>query len=326
MALLGIDAGGTKIHYALCTEKGELLHTLLTPSFSLIRCGEEAMHAKLQSDIQRLLQEAGLSPALQESINAVCYGVPGWGESETYDATMTRIADKLFEGAAVFLCNDSQVGWAGSFALRPGINVVAGTGAIAFGKDAYGNVARCGGWGYAFSDEGSGYWLGRKTMELFCKQADGRLPRRGPLYSLMRKAFGVANDFRIVEIVEQEYLPYREKIASLQLLLLDAAKAGDEAAIVCYQDAGREIARNVQGVRKKLTFDGKVPVSYSGGIFKVGPMVLDSFLDSLCQFDCMLVEPIAPPWVGALMIALTLLPGDHTDAIAELIQHTKLDS
>lgn len=320
MVVLGIDAGGTKIHYSLCNEQGGVLHSLVLPSPSLMHDGEEGLLARLRGDIRRLLQEAGLPDTIRQTISAVCYGAPGYGESETIDAAMARIAGTCFGSIPLLLCNDAQVGWAGSFALKPGINVVAGTGAIAFGMDRFGSVARCGGWGYAFSDEGSGYWLGRKTMELFCKQADGRLPLRGPLYDLVRKAFSETNDFRIVEIAEQAFLPYRDKTASLQLILLEAARAGDETAIASYKQAGREIAMNVRGVRAKLSFDGEAPVSYSGGIFKVGPLVMDSFHDALRADGCTLVSPIAAPWIGSLMLALSLTPGDHTDAIVTLSQ------
>ena len=74
----------------------------------------------------------------------------------------------------------------GSLALKPGINIVAGTGSIAFGKSRENVSARSGGWSTFFGDEGSCYWLGRRTMELFTKQADGRV-KEGELYHILKR-------------------------------------------------------------------------------------------------------------------------------------------
>lgn len=323
MNVLGIDGGGTKTLLALCDERGENIHTLELPTFALAQHGEEGVREMLSSGAARLLEEAGLPGALTSRIAAYSYGVPGLGESVEKDAAMERAIRACFGDLPGIICNDSQVAWAGSFAMRPGINVVAGTGAIAFGMDDHGRTARCGGWGYYFSDEGSGYWLGRKLMEVFCKQADGRIPERGPLYTLVHEHFATEDDFRIVELAESEYMPRRDKVASLQKVLFAAAEAGDASAIDCYRQAGREIALNVRGVRGQLLFDGEVNVSYSGGIFRVGPLVMESFAETLARDGCTIIKPVAPPWVGALMLALALLPGDPMPARERLLEEVR---
>ena len=323
MLVLGIDGGGTKTLLALGNEHGNVLGTLELPSFALASYGEVGVESMFVEGVKKLLVEAGFAQGAGNEIDALCYGIPGWGESKMIEAAMTRIVKGVFAGTKALLCNDSQVAWAASLAMRPGINVVAGTGAIAFGMDAKGNTARCGGWGFTFSDEGSGYWLGRKMLELFCKQADGRIQPRGPLYQLTHEHFGTDDDFGIIETAEAEYLPHRDRIASLQRVLFQAALAGDISAVAMYREAGREIALNVRGVLRHLSFDGPVDVSYSGGIFNVGPLVMDSFAESLQDTGCVLCEPVAPPWVGSLMLALSLKEGDHSAAYRTLIEWTK---
>ena len=73
----------------------------------------------------------------------------------------------------------------GSLACRAGINLVAGTGAIGFGKDSFGKTARSAGWGYFCGDEGSAYWLGKQLISIFGKEADGRKAKT-PLYDIVR--------------------------------------------------------------------------------------------------------------------------------------------
>jgi len=82
-------------------------------------------------------------------------GIPCYGESEDGDIELEKEIQTAFPGIPVYITNDVEVGWAGSLGLTPGVNVVAGTGSIAFGKDESGKTARCGGWSEFFSDEGS---------------------------------------------------------------------------------------------------------------------------------------------------------------------------
>lgn len=323
MIALGIDAGGTKTIFSLCDETGHVLCALRRPTIAVSQIGEEGQHEALREGASNALREAGLSAEEPfGGISAVCFGAPCWGESETDDGAMRRSMDRLFGDTPWLICNDAQVAWAGSFALRPGINILAGTGAMAFGMDAHGRMARCGGWGEYIADEGSGHWLGMRMLSVFCKEADGRLPK-GALYPLVRERFQLRNDFTIIGILLRDYLPYRDRVAGLQLILFEAARQGDENAIACYREAGREIALNVEGILNSLDFPGGAQVSYSGGIFKAGALVMDSFRESLEARGCTIVLPLAPPWIGALMTAIQLAGGDTTQALERLIQAGK---
>lgn len=123
------------------------------------------------------------------------------------------------------ISNDVEAGWAGSLGMEPGIHLVSGTGSIAFGKNKAGKSKRSGSWSAFFGDEGSCCWLGRRTMELFSKQADGRIPV-GPLYHMMRERFQLKQDMDFIACMEAEYIPVRSKTASLQKLLLAQQKRG----------------------------------------------------------------------------------------------------
>lgn len=68
---------------------------------------------------------------------------------------LNSIVGKALSSSNYKCGNDSQAAWAGSLACQPGVNIVAGTGAIGFGVDANGNMARASGWGPFCGDEGS---------------------------------------------------------------------------------------------------------------------------------------------------------------------------
>jgi N-acetylglucosamine kinase-like BadF-type ATPase len=316
---LGIDAGGSKAIFSLCDEFGRVLATLRGPGFTPADMAGETLHALLSGGIRALLGSAGL-PQDGSTFRAACAGMPCYGESAALDHMMADALARCLTGVPHRLVNDAEVAWAGSFALRPGINIVCGTGTIAFGVNASGQTARCGGWSHHFSDEGSGYWLGRKLLELFCKQADGRVTPRGAVYALVRERLGLTDNFDIIPIAERDYLPYRDKVAALQLLLLEAARQGDASAIACYREAAGEIALNAKGIMTRLRFDGDTPVSVSGGIMRVGGLVLDPLRAQLESMGCRLTKPCAAPWAGALMLALQLA-GQASPAAIDALSH-----
>ena len=54
------------------------------------------------------------------------------------------------------------------------VPVIAGTGSIAFGRNAAGATARAGGWGYIFGDEGGGFDIARQAL----RPLEHQRPRR----------------------------------------------------------------------------------------------------------------------------------------------------
>src|SRR6185312_5030233 len=84
-----------------------------------------------------------------------------------------QIADIVGPGAAmsrmeiadeVVVETDASIALADAFGDRSGVILIAGTGSIAFGRSPAGMLARCGGWGFTFGDEGSGAWIGRRAL------------------------------------------------------------------------------------------------------------------------------------------------------------------
>ena len=73
---------------------------------------------------------------------------------------MKRIGYK----ARVVVVNDALVALEAAIPGGPGVVIISGTGSIAYGRNAAGEAARAGGWGYVLGDEGSGYWIGRAAL------------------------------------------------------------------------------------------------------------------------------------------------------------------
>mgnify|MGYP001117996309 CR=1 FL=1 len=301
---LGIDSGGTKTAFAICDEDGRIISRTTVPSVSIAQCGKEKARDILSEGIGHLVAQAQITV---KQIQSVCFGASCYGEDYANDRELCKISKEILGSVPIIFVNDAEVAWAGSLGMEPGITVVAGTGSIAFGKDETGKTARCGGFSEHFDDAGSGYWLGLKTLSLFCQQADGRCPK-SPLYDLVREHLSLNNNYGINGVFKKEFSFSRERVASLQMLLYKAARAGDMAAIEIYRQAAHELLKLVNGVQKQLCYERETLVSFSGGIFQVGCLIVDPFMELAELSGYKVQEPVATPLNGALMIAAETSP------------------
>ncbi len=118
------------------------------------------------------LREAGLDAASVRFTSA-CLGFSGG------PADKESILAEILASDRTLVTDDAFIALAGATAGEPGLVVIAGTGSIAFGRNAAGRTARAGGWGYLFGDEGGGFWIARQAIRAALSFEEGwGVPRR----------------------------------------------------------------------------------------------------------------------------------------------------
>src|SRR6266536_4697952 len=95
----------------------------------------------------------------------LCVGVAGVGRDQER-FVLWRELFKLELAREVVVQPDATVALYDAFGSAPGVLVIAGVGAIAYGQDAESRPVRCGGWGPLAGDEGGGAWIGRQAIGL----------------------------------------------------------------------------------------------------------------------------------------------------------------
>ncbi|MEP7186369.1 MAG: BadF/BadG/BcrA/BcrD ATPase family protein [Rhodanobacter sp.] len=302
---LGVDGGGTKTRFALTDEDGHLLGEAERGTTYHPHVGLDGVSKVLADGLAEVLATAGCTPA---DIRFAFFGLPAFGEDSEATAFLQTCPAAVL-GHDHYACdNDMVCGWAGSLACADGINIVAGTGSIGYGQRT-GMTARAGGWGEAFSDEGSAYWIAMRGLNAYSRMSDGRLPK-GPLHAILNDHFQLDNDLDICAHVYGGNAYARGDLAQLSHQVAEAAQAGDRAAADIYRDAGNELALICDTLRLGLGFETQeaVPVSYSGGAFNAGEFLLAPFREALAaassQFDLRL--PLHAPHYGAALYAATL--------------------
>ncbi len=299
---LGVDSGGTKTAFILISSSGEIIATHNEATSYYLEIGLETSKRVISRGLMALCAKAAITP---EKITYSFFGLPAYGE----DRQATQLLDALPEGVlskTQYSCgNDMVCGWAGSLGGLDGINIVAGTGSIGYGEYK-GNSARAGGWSELIGDEGSGYWIAGRGLALFSRMADGRA-KKGPLFDIIMDKLRLRDPLDLVGLIHGDWNGDRSKIAGLSKYVNEAANLGDGAALDIFRAAGKELAQVVDVTRINLSWpDGEfVPVSYSGGVFAAGDMILgplkEHLSDKYSHYD--LLPPAFSPVIGAALYA-----------------------
>jgi N-acetylglucosamine kinase-like BadF-type ATPase len=297
---LGVDGGGTKTEFVCIDAAGAVTARAVTGTTYHLEVGEAEAVRRIAEGVSAICTQIGAAPT---QLDHVFLGLPAYGEDSAVDPRLDAAVRDLL-GHARYRCdNDMVCGWAGSLACADGINVVAGTGSIAYGERG-GRGARAGGWGELFGDEGSAFWIARAGLAAFSRMSDGRAPV-GPLHALLREALALDHDLALCERVMGARGMARGEIAALATLVSRAADAGDAAARAILAEAGAELVLLATALRDRLGFEPgeRVAVSWSGGVLANVPVVRDAFTRGLDAAGCTPVEPLHAPGYGAALYA-----------------------
>src|SRR6478736_6740282 len=298
MHVLGIDAGGTKTVCVLADESGTILSEARGPGANLHTAGELAVEKVLHQVMESALGDRDIRPA------AICLGVAGVDredEAQTVDAIMRRIA----RHSRVLVVNDALIALVAGAGDAPGIVLIAGTGSIAYGRNARGEAARAGGWGHMIGDEGSGYWIGREALAAVMRGADGRGPETALAAEILTH-FNVSDVSRLPRIVYDRDQP-RMSVAALGPIVQRVAEQGDAVGTRILERAADELVLGARSVTTRLEMRGdEFTFLLAGGVFRVVPWLADELPRRLVEVAprCQVQQLDEEPAVGAVWLAL----------------------
>ncbi len=265
--VVGVDGGGTHTRAMVTDEAGTQLATADGVG-SAVKAGEVERSADtIASTIEAAVRGA---PGEDIRVRLVCVGVAGVGrEDERRDlhaALVTRgVSDE------VLVVTDAEIALEDAFGDGAGVLLIAGTGSICFGRGPAGALARCGGWGPVIGDEGSGAWLGRRTLGVVTAAFDGRENETG-LISAILSATGVSS---VDALIPWAAHATAAQLAALAPSIMDTARGGDLRANALVTLGVEELALHVRTLARQLFVDERatVPLALSGGLIHKGTLV-----------------------------------------------------
>ena len=294
--VLGIDAGGTKTLALLADETGEVVGTALGGGANLKTHGELEVEKVLHHVAEVAESRAGFRP------EAVALGIAG--ADRPHDrAVLAGVFKRIGFKSHVVITNDARIAFVAGSDRRVGLALVCGTGSIAWGRNARGEIARAGGRGWHVGDEGSGFWIGERAIRSVLRASDAR----GPATALTQRLFqhfeveGV--DGLISAIYDEEYPRYR--VATFAAKVEAAAREGDRVASGILDSAAVELTLAAQSVVGRLDLEtAPYDVVLTGGTFAALPGLEADVTRRLSTAQARVRRLDAEPAMGAVQLAI----------------------
>jgi N-acetylmuramic acid 6-phosphate etherase len=216
----------------------------------------------------------------------------------TGDTRALRSVAEHHGAERLVLASDALAAYLGALGDRPGAVVAAGTGVVALGRDGRGNWTRADGWGHLVGDEGSGAWIGAAALRAALRCQDGRPGGSQPLLDRLRERFGSSEELSSI-LYRRADRP--SLLASFVPDVASAAQEGDEVARRIWRSAGKHLAEAAAAALP----NGARRVSYTGGVFEAGGLLLEPFLEALHKLrpEADPVPPVGTGLDGAVALA-----------------------
>ncbi|MGQ0648070.1 MAG: BadF/BadG/BcrA/BcrD ATPase family protein [Gemmatimonadaceae bacterium] len=301
--VVGIDGGGTRTRAMVADEAGQEIVTVEAPG-SAIRPGE----AERSADIIAAAVRDALASCEMTHVTpkVLCAGVAGAGrEAERESLWQALVAREVAED--VMIHTDAMIGLDDAFGDGPGVLVIAGTGSVAYGRGPTGAFARCGGWGPMCGDEGSGAWIGRRSLSVVTAAHDGREPETA-LSGAVLTATAVSE---VSDLIPWAARATPAELASLAPVVIDVAQGGDLRANSLVTLAVEELVLHARTLARQLFVDerARVPLALGGGLLAKGSLLRKRLVSRLKTAvpGAHLHDENVVPVRGAVRAALRLL-------------------
>ncbi len=262
----------------------------------MLRVSEHQARQAIETAVQLACAEARISP---RSIDRTCIGVAGGARPDAAAAIRQILADLV--SGQIEVVGDMVIAMEASAGSGPGVVVIAGTGSIAYGRNSAGQTARAGGWGFAISDEGSGFWIGRKAVSAAMRAFDEG--RASMLIESTMHSWRLNSREQLIVAANGATQP---DFAALLSSVIAAAEFDDPVAHDVLAEAGAELAGLAKIVIRRIFTKGDtVPVAMSGGVFRNSALVRKVFYNNLrLDFPNAAVNSeVIDPVQGALQLA-----------------------
>ncbi len=283
---LGFDGGGTKTDCVLLDAEGLVLRKSQGGPSNPLRSGYPKAWFSVSGAADAVLAHQAIRAV---DINGICAGFGG-AARPSVARRMSTFLERSFPKAEVKVTTDIEIALAAAAGTGPGVVLMAGTGSVAYGRNAEGKTIRAGGWGPWLGDEGSAFDIGRRALTAVRRYDDGMGPAT-ILSSRVLKSLGYREWSGVIEHIAKDP---DEVFPRVYPVVARAAEEGDEVSreiLAGAVDALIDLATHV--IHNLGLAAEQFPLVRSGGVF-----AHSSFLDSLV--DARLHEIASRATIGPL--------------------------
>lgn len=293
--VIGIDGGGTSIRVAVTTPDLSIVGYSEGGSANPVGVGRDAATRLIQEKTLEALSNAGLDPA---NIDAVAAGIAG-ASSEYATDWLEQTLRVVLPDTLIIPSSDIEIALVGAHGKREGVLVLSGTGSVALGVNAAGDMVRVGGWGYLLGDEGSGHLIGMQGLRAITLADDQRIPPTSLTEALLA-AVGVTDVMRLIPWVYDRSVNRIPDVAALAPIVLEHARH-DAAARAIVAEAIDGLAEHAETIIARLGMT-QPDIAFTGGLLTRANALSEGLVQRLGMPG--LPVPRYSPVIGAALLAL----------------------
>ena len=299
---LGVDGGQSSTTALIADETGRVLGRGADGPCNHVQSaaeGREKFIRVIGECVRAACAEAGLAAVLP-AFRAACLGFSGG------PADKQGILREMLTVDDLLVTTDAAIALAGACGGGPGIITIAGTGHISMGRGRDGKLARAGGWGYIFGDEGGGFWIACQAVRA-AMQVHENWGVSTSLHGRLLEATGFAEANAMMHAFYTAEWP-RKRVAALSRIVDEEAERGDAVAISILERGAAELIRISAIVRGNLFAEGEeARLSPIGSVWK-SRILRESFVRQWEQANPynIFAAPAMGPAAGALLEAFRI--------------------
>lgn len=306
---LGIDGGGTKTLAVIRDADGRECGRGAGGPGNIAFHDEATVLRSVRAAVEEARRASGLPDA---GFAAVCAGMAGYSVEPRRAAFEAALRQEV-AAARYRVEPDYVIAYWGASEGEPGVVIIAGTGAVAYGRNAEGVSYKEDGFGYLLGDRGSGFNLGLYALRYTLDRMQQN--RSDALTEAVRAHTGARIQNEILQWLYGEFSTAR--VAGLAPVVGELAEAGVPAARTLVAEMARRLRHTALSVRHALWLPRNAPVYPLGGLWQLGPFFRAEFAEPTWPGDAdtplsaeglpggrfTLAEPRHDAAVGAALLA-----------------------
>ena len=315
---LGIDVGASKTHALIADESGACCGFGKSAGGNYQVVGYTGLVSVLKESLE---QACGMAEITIDQIAGAGFGIAGYDFPSERAPHLQAVA-KLGLSCPVEIVNDAVNGLLAGTSHYVGVNITAGSSVNCRGRASDGREGRVVGNGIPFGEFAGGHEIVWKGLHMVNYAWIKRIPPTS-LTRIYLDATGAKNEFDLMEGLASHIYQLSPIVA---VKIMEAAQAGDTAAMQILQWAGQELGWLVVSVIRQIDMQNEeVEVILSGSIFDVGALISDPMSQVILENAprAKLMRLDGPPVVGPLILGMQMAGCDPYPLRSKLISTAK---
>lgn len=297
---LGIDVGSSKTHALIANEHGQCIGFGRGGGGNHQNRGYDVTTQAIKSAFDEAIRMAGVSA---NEIAGAGLGIAGYDWPSELEAHLSCVEAATHLRCPVEIVNDGLNGLLAGTSQGWGVNVTAGSGVNACGRDRQGREGRVVGNGPTFGEYGGGIEIAGQALVEVSYAWTKRTPPTA-LTDVLLRATGAKSEIDLMEGISNGYYHLSSAMA---ILVFETARAGDPAAQRVIRFSGQELGWLAVSIIRQLNLEEEVvEVVQSGSVFEGGALISDPMREVILSAvpRAQIIRLSAPPVVGSLLLGM----------------------